>query len=314
MRFSILRRGCATLGLVVGLGVAGCENPGATPKLPPGAHGVTSTAGGVTLHYVVSGSGPTLALIHGWPESSYMWRKLTPPLQDKYTVVAIDLPGFGESPPLASDTYDKKSVADAVHGVLQKDGYSQMAIVGHDIGAMVAFAYAAAYPAEVSRLVLIEAGPPTEAFYQFPAFGQGAPWWFGLHGQDDLAVELVTGHESTYLRWFFDHLTTNRAAISDADIDVYANAAKADGALRAGFRYYGSFAQDIEADKAYESAKLSLPILSIGGANFAGMAVATLTSTVASDVQPLVVADSGHWVPEEQPETLAPAILDFLSH
>src|SRR5215813_12978810 len=130
---------------------------------------------GIQLHYVIGGHGPTLVLLHGWPETWYEWRHVMPALAKNYTVIAPDLRGLGDSSK-PSTGYDGKTVAEDIHQLVTKLGYKTIFLVGHDIGSFVAYSYAAAHPSEVKRLVIMDV--PPAGF--FPP-GRPPFWWVLFH-------------------------------------------------------------------------------------------------------------------------------------
>ena len=285
------------------------SNPAAArPQL---AHRMAE-ANGIRLHYVTAGSGPdVLVLLHGWPQTARAWTRLIPCLSDRYTVIAPDLRGAGDSArPMTG--YDKKTAAQDVQVLITGLGHRRIELVGHDIGAMVAYAYAAQWPDEVAHLVLAESG--------LPGFGVEALWAISKPGQfahmpffmtPDLPEMLVEGREAAFIEWFIRTHTFDQAAFGEADFRAYAHAYALPGALRAGFDYYRAFWQDQEDNKGFARTKLAMPVLTIGAAMSVGDALEKQARQVADDVRGLVFEDCGHFVPEEQPERLAREITTF---
>src|SRR5919202_1447887 len=232
-------------------------------------HGMTDVEPGVRLHHVSDGEGPrTVVLVHGFPQTWWEWRHVMPALVEAgFRVVAPDYRGAGHSWRPAGG-YDKVTMAGDIHRLLREhlgvDG--PVAVAGHDIGLMVAYAYAQAYRDEVSHLAVMDAPlPGTEVFDRLRS--DPRVWHFAFHGARDVAEMLVAGREREYLQAFFDARTFNHAAIDDDDVDLYARAYSAPGAMRAGFELYRAFDQDAADTRAAlaRNGKLAVPVLAVGG-------------------------------------------------
>ena len=265
---------------------------------------------GLKLHYLTAGQGPGLILLHGYAETSRMWRPIIPVLARRFTVIAPDLPGIGDSA-VPTEGLDMKTAATRIHGLARSLGATKAHVVGHDIGLMVAYAYTAQYPSEVERLVLMDAFLPGvgawEDVYDNPGF-----WHFRFHGPTPEA--LVRGRERTY----FDHYWNDFAAdktrsISEADRTAYAEAYARPGRMRAGWAYFASFPQAAKDFAELARTKLTMPVLSIGGEKSLGEVLGRQTKLVASNVTVVVVKDAGHWILEEKPKDTTDALLKFLS-
>jgi pimeloyl-ACP methyl ester carboxylesterase len=269
----------------------------------------------VAINYVRGGRGPTLVLLHGYPQCWRMWRGLLPELADSYHVIAPDLRGFGDSgaPP---GGYDKKTLAADLHGLLTGLGLAgDIRLVGHDVGTMVAYAYAAAHPDEVSRLVLTEAPIPDESIYAFPALTAAGPavWNFGFFNlTNGLLEELVAGREALWVDRFTDSLMVRKGSIGAGDIEEYARHLRDPARLRASFAYFRAFGQDVADNAAYRKRPLPMPVLAVGAAASLGGQVADQVRRYARTVEGRVVEDSGHWLFEERPAELTALLLPFL--
>ncbi|MGR6316675.1 alpha/beta hydrolase [Micromonospora soli] len=284
-------------------------------RVPAGFTEQRSQVDGVTWNYVRGGRGPTLVLLHGYPQCWRMWRHLLPELADSYEVIAPDLRGFGDSdaPP---GGYDKKTVAAELHGLLAGLGLAgQIRLVGHDLGTMVAYAYAAAHPDQVVRLVLTEAPIPDESIYTFPALTAAGPavWNFGFFTvPNGLPEQLVAGREALWVDRFSDSIMVNKGSLGPDDIEEYARHLRDEAHLRASFGYFRAFGQDIADNAAYRSTKLPMPVLAVGARASLGPQVADQVRRYADTVTGEVVEDSGHWLFEERPAEMADLLLPFL--
>jgi len=275
------------------------------------SHHMTSV-NGTQLHYVMGGKGDPVVLLHGWPETWYEWRHVMPTLAKNHTVIVPDLPGLGDSKPPTS--YDTKTVAAYIHQLVTQLGLESIYLVGHDIGTIVAYPYAAAYPSEVKKLVVIES--PIPGF--FPP-GRLPSWWIILNQVPDIPEFLVEGREREYLSWFYQNEAYNSAAIPQAAIDEYASHYSAPGGMRAGFDYYRAIPEDTSQNLNYSKIKLTMPVLALGASYYKYIGNVTMPLTiygmhqVAENVTGIVVPNSGHWIPEEQPKFLAEQLTKFFS-
>src|SRR5438552_5519883 len=222
----------------------------------------TANADGVSVQYLTAGSGPAIVLLHGYAETSRMWRPLIPRLAATHTVIAPDLPGIGGSA-IPSDGLDMTHAAARIHALVKGLGVNKAAVVGHDIGLMVAYAYAAQFPAEVDKLVLMDAFLPGvegwEAIYNNPAI-----WHFRFNGPTPEA--LVKGRERTYFEHFWNDFAADKThSIPEADRQAYAAAYARPGRMRAGWAYFASFQQAAKDLAELSQTRLTMPVLSIGG-------------------------------------------------
>jgi pimeloyl-ACP methyl ester carboxylesterase len=269
----------------------------------------TAQADGVKLHYLVSGRGPSVILLHGYAETSRMWKPLMPRLSEKFTVIAPDLPGIGDSE-VPKDGSDMKTAAIRIHALAKALGVEKARVVGHDIGLMVAYAYAAQFPAEVEKLVLMDAFLPGvagwEAIYNNPGL-----WHFRFNGATPEA--LVKGRERTYFEYYWNEFAADKThSIPEADRVAYTAAYARPGRMRAGWAYFISFPNTAKDFEVLSRKKLTMPVLSIGGANANGTALGEQTRLVATDATTVVLENTGHWIMEENPQRTMDALLKFL--
>src|ERR1700691_1626462 len=217
---------------------------------------------GVKLHYLTSGHGAPLLLLHGYAETSLMWRPVMPSLAERFTVVAPDLPGIGDSA-IPADGLDMKAAAVRIHALISSLGFQKAEVVGHDMGLVVAYAYAAMYPAETTKLVVMDAFLPGvagwEAVYNNPGI-----WHFRFNGPTPEA--LVRGRERIYFDYFWNDFAADKThSIPESDRVAYTAAYARPGRMRAGWAYFVSFQQAAKDFAVLAQNKLPMPLLVIGG-------------------------------------------------
>jgi pimeloyl-ACP methyl ester carboxylesterase len=311
------------VGSRAGTGAGGSEHrqteetvsPVAERRPPQGFSEQATSVGDVKINYVRGGDGPTLVLLHGYPQTWYMWRNVMPALCQRYTVVAPDLRGAGGSDAPA-DGYDKKTLAGDVHGLLAQLGLDEsVRMIGHDIGAMVAYAYAAQHPDSVERLVFCEAVIPDEGIYQMPVLTADGPghWNFGLFNVDGGFPEgLVAGRELAWVRGFMTPQAVRPEGLDEQSLREYARCLLDDEHLRASFAYFRALKQDMADNAEYAKTRLPMPVLAIGASNSLGDSVGAQLARYAQEVRVGVIDDSGHYLFEEQPDELSRQVLGFL--
>jgi len=269
------------------------------------------TVGGRRVYYRIGGHGTAVLLLHGYGDTGDMWLPLAAALAKTHTVIVPDLPGLGESRPQLHDAkYDMASAARAIHGVIAGLNIRREAVVGHDIGLMVAYAYAAQYPKEVTRLVLMDAPipgvGPWEQILPTPAL-----WHFNFYGK--YAEELVAGRERIYLDWLWNRFAFHPERIGDAERASIAASYAQPGNMHAGFSYFQGFATDAKQNAAFAKTPLQMPVLAMGGAKSFGTMMPKFASAIASHVTTTVIPDAGHCLEDENPHATNAALLDFLN-
>jgi pimeloyl-ACP methyl ester carboxylesterase len=266
-------------------------------------------ANGVRLHYLIAGEGDPVVLLHGFAESSHMWLPLIAKLAGHHTVIAPDLRGFGRSS-TPEDGYTKAAMAQDVHALMKSLKHDRIRLVGHDIGLMVAYAYAAQYPDEVDRLVLMEAFLPGIGDWN-SVFLLRDLWHFHFYGKTPLA--LVTGRERIYLEHFWNDFAADAAkSVSEADREFYANEYAQAGHMKAGMEVFRAFPQDAEDFAKFAKTKLSMPLLVLSGEKAGGPFLIEQGRMVADNVEGVLVKGSGHWLMEEAPDQVIPKLVEFL--
>jgi pimeloyl-ACP methyl ester carboxylesterase len=265
---------------------------------------------GVRLHYLIAGKGEPAVLLHGYAETSHMWRPLIPELASSHTVIAADLRGAGQSSTPAGG-YTKAEMAQDVHALIHKLGYEKIRIVGHDIGLMVAYAYAAQYPSEVDRIVLMDAFLPGVGNWR-DVWLMRDLWHFHFYGKTPLA--LVQGRERIYLEHFWNDFAANpKHSVPERDRRVYAKAYGRPGGMRAGFEYFRTFEKDAEDFARFAQTLLPMPMLVLTGEKASGEFLIQQGRLVATNVEAVVVRNSGHWLMEEAPDQVVPKLVEFLN-
>ncbi|HZR02364.1 MAG TPA: alpha/beta fold hydrolase [Burkholderiales bacterium] len=268
----------------------------------------------VVMHYVTVGEGEPVVLLHGWPQTWREWRHVIPLLAGRHKVIAPDLRGLGDtSKPL--DGYDSRTIAgDIAELVTEHLGIARFHLVGHDWGGPTAFALASTRPERVATLTIVDVTIPGIG----PDISQGGKrWHHAFHTTADLPEILVQGREHAYLSWFYREFSWQPDAITAEDVDAYVRAYSQPGAMRAGFAYYRNIPKNIADNRALLEAgfKLPMPVLAVGGgrteARGRGEEPQHSLREIAAHVEGMVVAESGHFVPEEQPQALGKRLLEF---
>lgn len=265
---------------------------------------------GVRLHYRIAGQGAPVVLLHGYAQTSHMWLPLMAELAKTHTVIAPDLRGFGESS-APTNGYTKAELAQDVHGLLQSLELKRVRVVGHDIGLMVAYAYAAQHPGEVDRIVLMDAFLPGVGNWK-DVWLMRDLWHFHFYGEVPLA--LVKGRERTYFEHFWNDFAADRThSIPESDRRFYAKAYAQPGHMRAGFEVFRAFEQDAKDFARFAQTPLPMPMLVLTGEKASGEFLIQQGRLVATNVEGVVIRNSGHWLMEEAPQQVIPKLVEFLN-
>jgi pimeloyl-ACP methyl ester carboxylesterase len=269
----------------------------------------TANVDGVNFHYMSAGQGDAVILLHGYAEDSRMWKPIIPILAQKFMVIAPDLPGIGESS-IPVDGLDMKTAGRRVHALVQSLGIKKARVVGHDIGLMVAYSYAAQFPADVEKLVLMDAFLPGvgdwETIYNNPAI-----WHFRFNGPTPEA--LVAGRERIYFEHYWNDFAADKNhSIPEPLRKAYTAAYSRPGRIHSSWSYFISFPQAAKDFEEFAKTKLTMPVLSLGGEKANGEALGRQVQLVATDVKVVVVKDCGHWMLEEKPKETTDALVNFL--
>ena len=269
----------------------------------------TAEADGVKLHYLTAGHGPAVILLHGYTQTSRMWKPIIPLLAAKFTVIAPDLPGIGDSD-IPANGLDMKTAAIRIHALAKSLGVEKARVVGHDIGLMVAYAYAAQFPTETEKLVVLDAFLPGVAGWE-DVYNNPGIWHFRFNGPTPEA--LVRGRERIYFEFFWNDFAADKnRSLPEADRVAYAAAYSRPGRMRAGWAYFVSFQQAAKDFAELSKTKLTMPVLAIGGEKANGAVLGAQMKIVATDATMVVLKDCGHWVLEEKPKETTEALMKFL--
>jgi pimeloyl-ACP methyl ester carboxylesterase len=264
---------------------------------------------GVKLHYLKTGSGPAALLLHGYTQTSRMWRHIMPLLAERFTVIAPDLPGIGDSE-IPKAGLDMKSAAISIHNLVKSLGIEKARVVGHDIGLMVAYAYAAQFPSETEKLVVMDAFLPGVAGWE-DVYNNPGIWHFRFNGPTPEA--LVKGRERIYFEFFWNDFAADKNhSLPEADRAAYAATYARPGRMHAGWEYFVSFQQAAKDFAELSKTKLTMPVLAIGGEKANGTLLGQQMKIVATDARMVVLPNTGHWVMEERPKETMDALMKFL--
>ncbi len=268
-----------------------------------------ATIDNVQLHYLTAGHGPaTVILLHGFAETSRMWRPIIPTLAEKFTVIAPDLPGIGDSS--IPDKIDMLEAANKIHALVGSLNIDKARVVGHDIGLMVAYAYAAQFPNETEKLAVMDAFLPGVPGWE-PIYNAPNIWHFRFNGE--YPEKLVQGRERTYFEYFWNVLAADKTrSIPEADRKAYTEAYSKPGRMRAAWTYFASWPQLAKDFAQLSQTKLTMPVLSIGGEKSLGNELGAQMKLVADSVTVIVLPNTGHWILEEKPKETTDALVNFL--
>lgn len=282
----------------------GQSNAPATP--PANFKSAIANVDGINIHYVMGGSGEPLLLIHGFGQNWYMWNRLLPALSEHFTVIAPDLPGLGESDKPDSG-YTKKELAKDLHGLMQTLGLKKANVVGHDIGLMVAYAYAAQYGNDVKKVALLDALlPGVEPVWSNV---RGQAWWFGFFGWP-ASGDLVAGREKLFLTNFWP-VVGHKDAFTEEETTEFIRAYSTPKSTYGTFHWFAAFSQDATDNKEFMKHKLKMPLLAMGS-EYQGTFLPDHCKLVAEQVTGSIIKGAGHWIVQENTEQVKHDLLAFL--
>lgn len=269
-----------------------------------------ATLENVQLHYLTAGTGPAVILLHGYTQTSRMWRPIIPLLAKRFTVIAPDLPGIGDSSIPPDSEIGMITAAKQIHDLMRSLNVDKARVVGHDIGLMVAYAYASQFPDETEKLVVMDAFLPGVPGWE-PIYDDPNVWHFRFNGE--YPEKLVQGRERTYFEYFWNVLAADKThSIPEADREAYTDAYSRPKRMHAGWAYFASWPQLAKDFAQLSQRKLTMPVLSLGGEKSLGSQLAEQMKLVADDVTVVVLKDTGHWISEERPKETSDALVKFL--
>jgi pimeloyl-ACP methyl ester carboxylesterase len=280
------------------------------PASPPeGFKHQMASVNGINIHYVIGGTGEPLLLLHGFGQNWYMWNRLLPEFSKHFTIIAPDLPGLGESDKPDSG-YDKKTMSSHIHGLMKQLGYSSINLAGHDIGLMVAYAYAAQFGGEVKRLALMDALLPGVE----PVWSQvkASAWWFGFFSWP-ASGQIVAGKEAAFLTNFWPVVGHAPHPFTTEETNEFIRAYSKQGSTTGAFHWFGGFEKDAVDNKEFMKTKLKMPVLAMGGEYFGAAFLADHCKLVAENVKASNIKGAGHWIVQENTEQVQKDLLDFFT-
>jgi len=277
---------------------------------PPAVMSRTANVDGVQIHYLTAGTGPAVLLLHGYTQTSRMWRPIIPLLAEKFTVIAPDLPGIGDSSIPGDNKIDMITAAQQIHDLVRSLKIDKTRVVGHDIGLMVAYAYAAQFPAETEKLAVMDAFLPGVPGWE-PIYNAPNIWHFRFNGE--YPEKLVQGRERIYFEYFWNVLAADKThSLPEADRKTYTEAYSRPGRMHAGWAYFVSWPRLASDFAKLSQTRLTMPVLAIGGEKSLGNELAKQMKLVATDVSVVVLENTGHWISEERPKETTDALVKFL--
>ena len=284
----------------------------ALPVVPAAFEAHEIDVNGTRLCYIRGGSGDPIVLLHGWPQTWWAWRHVVPALAARgRTVIVPDLRGAGGSRKSVSG-YEKANQAEDIRQLVHGLGFDHIDLVGHDIGGMVAYAYACAHPDEVKRLVLVDLLLPALGLEAFMDPARGGSFHFGFFMEPGLAESLIEGREGAFFAWWFRRLLGQPDKMAPDRIEHYAGVYAGREALAAGFAQYRTLLRDIEHDRPFAGRKLPMPVLAVAGEMGVGGMLGDGLRLAVADLRSVVLPGCGHFVPEERPHELGLLLVEFL--
>jgi len=266
---------------------------------------------GKKIAYTSVGTGTPIVMLHGWPQSSYVWRKVVPLISKEYRIILIDLPGLGQSQ--SFDTFSTADVSDIIAEVTQTLGIASYHLVGHDIGAWVAVTHALKYGEHLLSLTVVDAGIPGLIPDElFKPINASRIWQFYFHAVSDIPEFLIEGKEYEYLSWYFQNKSIVKDAISKSDIEFYVKQYMLKGVMTNGFEYYRAFTKSAEQNLLLIK-KLKIPVLAMGGEFGVGASIGLAMNKISNRVTTHVIENCGHYVPEERPKEFSEILIEFIS-
>lgn len=276
----------------------------------------TTQVNGVQLHYVIGGEGKPVLLWHGFLETWYCWRKILPSLAGRYTVIAPDMRGYGDSEKPECG-YDALTLAEDFRQLVAQLGFRQVHLVAHDMGAPPALLYAGTYPDEVLSLTYLEEpvllAQHLQQIFKFApeSMHDGGLWWWTFFLSADLPEKLIAGREREFLTYFYSKYCYDPNSIGTEVVDEYLRTFTAPGGISGAIGVYRAIFESIAQTEPFAQNKIQTPILALGGEMSMGDRVRSAIQSVASDVRGGAVERCGHFIPEERPDYLVEQLFTF---
>ncbi|MGI0482272.1 alpha/beta fold hydrolase [Geminocystis sp. CENA526] len=278
--------------------------------LPSGFNHTYTKVNDITLHAVEGGTGKPLVLLGGWPQTCYVWRLLLEPLSKYFHVIALDLRGQGDSD-IPENGYDCATSAQEVINFMAQKQITSFYLVGHDVGAWVAFSILKLFPQQIEGLGLIDAAIPGLVSNDFFSLeNAGKVWQFYFHKVPDLADSLVKGKEKEYLSWYFSNKSRRKENLSADSIEYYVSYYSRPYAMKAGFLWYASLEENIKTNTLTPETRFSQPIFTMGGEFATKSLIYNGLAPYAENITNYVIEGCGHYIPEEAPEDIIKAIMN----
>lgn len=268
------------------------------------------------IHARTAGKGLPIVLLPGWPQTADAYLEIFESLSERYQVWAVDPPGLGDS---AASTagYDRKNISKTLEESISTKISSPYHLVGHDVGAWIAYAWAAQFPASIKSLVLLDSAIPGHSpplSYPLPDDANIKLWQFSFNKLPDLPEALTQGRERILLDWLFDKKAVHPERISEAKRTRYANCYSRPKGMSQGYAYYRAVTLSAQQNIKFSETKLPMPVLALGGSAGVGKNLKASLRTIADNVTGGDIEDCGHYVMEEQPEVVSRLLLDFFQN
>jgi pimeloyl-ACP methyl ester carboxylesterase len=319
-RRELLKGGIAiagALGMGVGLNAISASVPAKRSSLPArtpaagqGQAPLDAAGEAKKIAFDRIGNGERVLLISGFPQTRLSWNRLTPLLSQKFEAIPADLPSFGDSGILSAPA-TTENVGRIFHEFVATQG-APLHVVAHDFGAWCAYSWALLFPEDFKSLTLIEAGiPGITLLNDIQLSDYKRKWNFIFMMLPDLPAELIKGKEDIYVGWWYKNKVHTPGAVPPDSVAAYVKAYARDGRMDAAFDYCRRILDDMDFNKKHFKNKIPIRLLAVGG-QYSIPNMGELLRPYFQEVKPVVIADSGHFVPEEQPEALAKELLAFL--
>lgn len=294
------------------------ETPAQEFPTPKGFTSAYQTVDGIKIHYLKGGEGSLVLLVHGFAQTWYEWKELMPLLAKNHTVVAIDLPGLGQS--ASPKSYAGQDVAKLIHKFAKSHSPNEkMDLISHDIGNWNTFPMVAENQADFNHVVFMEAPLPDEGIYSFPSFtpqGESPMWHFSFFAAgDSLAETLVAGREVPFFDHFIKSHAVNKNVFTPELIGLYAKSYAKPQSFHAAMEYYRALPETQKRNVPLFKNKLTMKTMAIGGGSpvSVGQFQVDQLAKYSTDMKGVVIPNCGHWLPEECPAALNSTIINFLS-